>query len=90
MTMTEFNRNPSRAARLARTEAVIITDHGVPSLRIDSLLPMENPLDRLVKAGRATPPSRPRGKPFPRPEIHRDLVREAIANWEAERDERAY
>ena len=34
VTMTEFNRYPSRVARMARGGSVVVTDRGVPSLEI--------------------------------------------------------
>jgi prevent-host-death family protein len=42
-------------------EDVIITDHGRPVARLIALQ-RERPVDRLIAAGLATPPSRPKGK----------------------------
>ncbi|HZD37597.1 MAG TPA: type II toxin-antitoxin system prevent-host-death family antitoxin [Actinomycetes bacterium] len=44
-----------------RGEDVVITDHGHAIARLVALQ-HERPLDRLIEAGLATPPSRPKGE----------------------------
>jgi hypothetical protein len=51
VTLTEFNRNPSRVARLAQTEDVIVTDHGVASLEVRRVGGQSSRLDQLRRAG---------------------------------------
>jgi antitoxin (DNA-binding transcriptional repressor) of toxin-antitoxin stability system len=53
MTMTEFNRYPSRVARAAQHGDVIITNHGTATLKISRVVPSDedDPLARLEAAG---------------------------------------
>jgi len=56
ITLTEFNRHPSRATAMARREKVVILNNGVPEFTIEHTPPPRSGLARLVAAGAATPP----------------------------------
>ena len=55
MTMTEFNRNPSAAARIARTEPVIVTERGRAAFEYRAVKPAVSRLDELIAAGLVRP-----------------------------------
>ena len=56
VTMTEFNQNPSRVAKLAARDDVIVMRRGWPELRISRVTQSQNPLAELYESGLATPP----------------------------------
>lgn len=60
ITLTEFNQNPSRATRLADTEAdgVVVLRRGTAAYRLVAVEAPADPIDALVQAGLASPPRR--------------------------------
>lgn len=75
--MTEFNQNPSRVAKLAAEEDVIVLRRGKAVLKITgiSVAAGADPLDEMIRAGLARPPraKRRRTEPFPSVPIDIDL-----------------
>lgn len=59
ISLTEFNQNPSRAARLADRGEVIVLRRGRPAYRITRIVSVTDPLDELVASGLARPPRSP-------------------------------
>jgi prevent-host-death family protein len=67
ITMTEFNQRVSAVTRevVDTGQEVVVTGRGRPVLRLVPELPAtSDPLDALIAAGRATPPT---GAPYPVP-----------------------
>ena len=85
VTLTEYNQRPSRVARLARHEDVIITDRGQAVLRLSRIGPPSSRRAALLASGVITRPARRRG-PLPRSSTPQDVARSVIEEWEAERD----
>ncbi|MDR2703799.1 MAG: hypothetical protein LBB58_05610 [Cellulomonadaceae bacterium] len=55
LTMTEFNRNPSQATRLADTEDVVIMRQGSPAYKLTKVKAPPKTLAALIEAGLAEP-----------------------------------
>ena len=91
MTLTEFNRNVSRATRMARVEDVVITERGIDAFQLRALPQRHDRIDSMRRAGLIRP-AQPaaRTKVFPTLDVDRDEARAAIADFEAERDPLAY
>ena len=89
MTMTEFNRNPSLAARLARADVVTITDRGKPSLELRSVR-ADDPFQDLRRAGLVRPPVRKSSQPFPPQSIEPALAMQIIDELAGDRERRDY
>jgi hypothetical protein len=90
VTLTEFNRNPSRVAKIARSEDVIITDHGVATLEVRRIDAHDSRLDQLRRAGQVRPARDRSLDPFPDFGLDRDVADRLFADFEAERDQRDY
>jgi hypothetical protein len=90
MTLTEFNRYTSRATRLARDEAVTITERGVPTLELRSIAPQESRLDAMMREGGAVPATRRSTAPLPVAHIDRATARHMIEEFERDRNDREY
>ena len=86
VTLTEYNQRPSRVARLARHEDVIITDRGQAVLRLSRIGPSSSRRAALIESGVITRPARRRRGPLPQPSTPRDVARSVVKEWEAERD----
>ncbi|MDR1999165.1 MAG: hypothetical protein LBQ06_04385 [Frankiaceae bacterium] len=87
VTLTEYNQRPSRVARLARYEDVIITDRGQPVLRLSRIEQPPSRRDALIASGVISRPARRRaGEPLPRPSTPPEAARSIIETWEAERE----
>ncbi|MCL1841644.1 MAG: type II toxin-antitoxin system Phd/YefM family antitoxin [Propionibacteriaceae bacterium] len=59
ITMTEFNRNPSRvtsALESGETDVVRVTKRGVPAFEVKRIEVPTDPIEALIAAGKATPP----------------------------------
>ena len=59
------NSLSSYLARVKEGEEVVVTDRGTPVARLVPIDDSTDRLARLVAAGLATPPTRPRSKEFP-------------------------
>ena len=90
ITLTEFNRNPSRVARIARTEDVIITDHGVATLELRRVDKQSSRLGQLRRQGRVQPARDRTPGPFPGFGVDRDVAERLYQAFQAERGEREY
>lgn len=85
--LSEFNRNPSRATRLARAGSVTITDRGLPAFELRSVAPPPMRLEALVRAGVLAPPRHRSTGPLPDFGVDPAVARAIVA--EAERDKAA-
>jgi len=90
VTLTEFNRNPSRVAKTARDEDVVITDHGVATLELRRIDRGVSRLDRLRRAGQVRPARDRSTEPFPDFGLDHDVADGLVAAFESERDQRDY
>ena len=90
ITLTEFNRNPSRVAWLARTEDVILTDHGVATLELRAIGKPASRLDELRRAGLVSPARDRSRTPIPDAALKPGLSQRLYAAYEDERDRREY
>ena len=85
VTLTELNRNASRIAKIAEGEDVIITERGVPRLRLTRMQP-GSLLDDWVAAGLIVePPSWPDQLPLPKARVDAAEAADILADWEATR-----
>ncbi len=73
--MTEFNQHPSRVAKLAANDEVVVLRRGKAVLRIVGIDPvaLDDPLDRLVGAGLARPPRSRTRRTAPFPSVNTDI-----------------
>ncbi len=56
--LRELNQNPSKAvARVRAGVSIVVTDRGVPVLRMVPETQVPNPLHRMLEAGDASPPA---------------------------------
>lgn len=56
--LRELNQNPSRAVALVRSGVpILVTDRGVPVLRMVPETETPDPLRRMIESGDATPPA---------------------------------
>ena len=85
--LSEFNRNPTRATRLARVGLVTITDRGLPAFELRSVAPPSMRSEALVRAGVIAPPQHRSAEPLPDFGVDPSVARFIIA--EAERDKAA-
>ena len=91
ITMTEFNRNPSRAARLARVEPLTVTDHGEPSLEVRSLAKKQlSNYERLLSEGRITPAKNRTRMPINWPKVDPQVAREIMDQFWTDRESNEY
>ena len=90
ITLTEFNRNPSHAARTARFEDVTITDHGVATLELRRVGRPGSRLDQWRRTGALRPARDRTGSPFPDFALDPDQARHLYAAFEEERAGRDY
>lgn len=88
--LSEFNRNPSRATRLARVGAVTITDRGLPAFELRSVVPPSPRTEALVRAGLLTPPRRRSAEPLPDFGVDPAVARTIIAEAEQDKAARDY
>jgi antitoxin (DNA-binding transcriptional repressor) of toxin-antitoxin stability system len=86
VTLTEYNQRPSRIARLARHEDVVITDRGQPVLRLSRIDQPPSRRDALIASGVISRPARRRIGPLPRTTTSPEVARSIIEEWEAERE----
>jgi len=87
VTLTEFNRRPSRVAAMARTEDVIVTDRGAPALELRSIGQPVSRLDHLRRSGKIRPARDRSAEPAPDFEVDPVLAARLYAAFEAERGE---
>lgn len=75
VSMTEFNQHPSRVAKLAANDEVVVLRRGKAVLRIVGVDPasLDDPVDRLIGAGLAHPPRRSQRRTTPFPSIDTDI-----------------
>ena len=90
MPLSEFNRNPSQATRLARIGAVTITDRGLPAFELRALAPPLARAEALVRAGVLTPPRVRSTTPLPDFGIDPSLAQAIIAQIDQETSTRDY
>ena len=90
ITLTQFNRNPSRVAKIAREQDVIITDHGVPALEVRRVDSRGGRLDRLRRAGQLRPARDRSSDPFPDFGVDPDVADRLFEEFEEERARREY
>ena len=83
VTLTDLSRHGARIARLAEHGDVIVTDRGIPRLRI-SRFDSGSQMERLVAAGLLVPPARQGVVPMAS-SLDRATARQAIVEFEAER-----
>ncbi|MDT0346276.1 type II toxin-antitoxin system Phd/YefM family antitoxin [Streptomyces litchfieldiae] len=71
--LRELNQNPSKAvARVRSGVPILVTDRGVPVLRMVPETQTPDPLRRMLESGDATPPAE-RGMPDLQPELAPDV-----------------
>ncbi|MEC4016765.1 type II toxin-antitoxin system Phd/YefM family antitoxin [Streptomyces sp. H27-D2] len=71
--LRELNQNPSRAVALVRSGVpILVTDRGVPVLRMVPETETPDPLRRMLESGDATPPAE-QGMPDLAPELAPEL-----------------
>ncbi|MEU1348900.1 type II toxin-antitoxin system prevent-host-death family antitoxin [Streptomyces sp. NPDC005795] len=71
--LRELNQNPSKAVALVRSGVpILVTDRGVPVLRMVPEAETPDPLRRMIEAGDATPPAE-QGMPDLVPELAPNL-----------------
>jgi len=90
MPLSDFNRNPSRATRLARIGSVTITDHGMPAFELRALVQPQMRSEALVRAGVLSPPRVRSGEPLPDFGVDPTIARAIVAEIEDEKAARDY
>ncbi|MFG2921729.1 type II toxin-antitoxin system Phd/YefM family antitoxin [Streptomyces sp. NPDC048305] len=71
--LRELNQNPSKAVALVRSGVpILVTDRGVPVLRMVPETVTPDPLRRMIESGDATPPAE-QGMPDLAPELAPEL-----------------
>ncbi|MEU8625243.1 prevent-host-death family protein [Streptomyces sp. NPDC048669] len=71
--LRELNQNPSRAVALVRSGVpILVTDRGVPVLRMVPETETPDPLRRMIESGDATPPAE-QGMPDLAPDLAPEL-----------------
>ena len=89
MTMTEYNRYPSRAARIAEVENLHLTRDGQPYLVLLRDQQTQGALESMLDRGDAIA-ARPYQGDLPTFDGDRDAARAMIAALELERDPNGY
>lgn len=90
MPLSEFNRNPSRATRLARIGLLTISDRGLPAFELRSVVRPSGKMDALVRAGVIAPPRSRSTDPLPTFGVEPAVARAAIAELDREEATRDY
>ena len=90
LTLSEFNRNPSRATRLARVGSVTITDRGLPAFELRFVAQTSARADALVRAGVLTPPRHRSTEPLPDFGVNPAVARSIIEEVEQDKAARDY
>lgn len=90
ITLSDFNRNPSRATRLARVGSVTITDHGSPAFELRSLTQPSTRTAALVRAGILGAPQVRSVDPLPSFKVDPAVARAAILRFEGDKAARDY
>lgn len=86
MTLTEYNRDRAKLARIAEHEDVYIEKHGQPYLVLRRDERLDDPLERMRAQGLVEGPVPGAwDRPIPDFEISIEEAREFIRQWEAER-----
>ncbi|MCL2490877.1 MAG: hypothetical protein FWF36_09220 [Propionibacteriaceae bacterium] len=88
--LSEFNRNPSRATRLARIGSLTITDRGLPAFELRSVAQPSNRMDTLVRAGVVTPPRSRSSEPLPDLGVEPAVARAIVDEFEQDKATRDY
>ncbi|MCL1838308.1 MAG: hypothetical protein FWG47_03200 [Propionibacteriaceae bacterium] len=88
--LSDFNRNPSRATRLARLGSVTITDHGIPAFELRVLARPRLRTEMLVRAGVLTPPRIRTTEPLPDFNVDAAVARAIVTEIENEKAARDY
>jgi len=88
--LAEFNRNPSRATRLARVGSVTITDRGLPAFELRCVAQPSLRSDTLIRAGVLTPPRRRSAEPLPDFGVDPAVARAIVAEIEQDKAARDY
>lgn len=71
--LRELNQNPSKAvARVRAGVPIVVTDRGIPVLRMVPETEVPDPLRRMLEAGDASPPTE-KGMPDIAPELAPDV-----------------
>jgi len=86
MTLTEFNRNPSRATRLAEQEDVIVERHGMGAFRLSKIEPQPRTVEALLAAGKAIPARQKMDISRMVPNVEIDPAIDIYADMRAHRD----
>lgn len=90
MPLSDFNRNPSRATRLARIGSVTITDHGLPAFELRAVARPSLRSEALIRAGILAPPQVFSAEPLPDFGVDPAVARAAVAGYEREKAARDY
>lgn len=88
--LSEFNRNPSRATRLARIGSVTITDRGLSAFELRSVAPPSTRSEALVRAGVIAPPRNRSAEPLPDFGVDPAVARAIVTEVEQEMAARDY
>ena len=88
--LSEFNRNPSRATRLAKIGAVTITDRGVPAFELRAVVRPSKRTDALVRAGVLAPPRSSSTERLPDFGVDAAVARAIVAEFEQDKAARDY
>ncbi len=73
ISLTEFNQNPSKAARLADTDDVVVLRRGQPAYRLTRIEPAGDPIDELLQTGALSPARRTGPRPHRFPSVATDV-----------------
>jgi len=90
ISLSEFNRNPSRATRLARVGSVTITDRGLPTFELRPVIQPSKRMDTLVRAGVLMPPRSRSTDPLPVFKVDPAVARAIVAEFERDKAGRDY
>jgi len=90
MPLSDFNRNPSRATRLARVGLVTITDRGSPAFELRAVARPSARFDALIRAGVLTPPQVRSSEPLPDFNVDPLAAKTAVADFEKGKTARDY
>jgi len=90
MPLSDFNRNPSRATRLARVGSVTITDRGQPAFELRAVEQPSMRFEALVRAGVLAPPRLRSTEGLPDFGVDPMVARAIVAEADREKTARDY
>ena len=88
--LSDFNRNPSRATRLARIGLVTITDRGVPAFELRAAARPSARYEALVRAGVLASPRVRSAEPLPDFGVDPVVARAIVLEIDREKAARDY